>query len=276
MTIPTFDIKMLVEAGVHFGHQTRRRNPKMNKYIYGARNKVSIIDVRKTAPMLQTALAFLERLASSNGQILFVGTKSQASDKVREMAEKTGQFYVNNRWLGGLLTNFKTVSKSLKKLEQIEKTLEEAGDMSYTKKEKLNMTRQRDKLLFSLGGIRKMHRPAALVVFDILREKLAIAEAKTLGIPVVAICDTNCDPVDVDYIIPGNDDSTKAIALYGELFSQSILSGLEKYLSHMDKGVVEKELTGEKTEKLTEEKPVAKKIVKKTEEKPEAIKSEEK
>ena len=200
MALPNFDVKTLVESGVHFGHQVRRRNPKMNPYIYGTRNKISIIDARKTVPMLKTALAFLERTAAANGQILFVGTKNQASDKVKEMAEKTGQFYVNNRWLGGLLTNFKTVSQSLKRLDKIEKTLEEADEMGYTKKEKLNMNRQREKLLFSLGGIRKIHRPAAVVVIDITREKIAIAEANKLGIPVIAICDTNCDPRDVDYI----------------------------------------------------------------------------
>lgn len=243
MTLPTFDVKTLVENGVHFGHQLRRRNPKMNPYIFATKNKISIIDVRKTAPMLQNALTFLEKTAASGGQILFVGTKNQATAKVREMAEKTGQFYVNHRWLGGMLTNFKTVSKSIKRLEKIEKELEEADKLGYTKKEKLNMERDRVKLEMTLGGIRKMHRPAAVVIVDVVREKIALAEANTLGIPVVAICDTNCSPEGVDYIIPGNDDSSKAISLYADLFSGAVLSGLEKLVSAVDKKSVAKELT---------------------------------
>ncbi|MBN1783758.1 MAG: 30S ribosomal protein S2 [Alphaproteobacteria bacterium] len=272
MTLPTFDVKTLVENGVHFGHQVRRRNPKMNPYIFDTRNKISIIDVRKTAPMMKEALAFLEKTAASGGQILFVGTKNQASDKVREMAEKTGQFYVNHRWLGGMLTNFKTVSKSIKHLEKIEKELEDAEKLGYTKKEKLNMERDRTKLEMALGGIRKMHRPAAVVIIDITRENIALAESKKLGIPVVAICDTNCNPDNVDYIIPGNDDSSKAISLYADLFSDAILSGLEKFVSAVDKKSVAKELT--KEEPAKEVKKEEKKATPKTEKKAEEVKKE--
>ncbi len=256
MTLPKFNVKTLVENGVHFGHQLRRRNPKMNKYIFDTRNKISIIDVRQTMPMLGDALKFLEEVASKGGQVLFVGTKNQASDKVREMAEKTGQFYVNHRWLGGMLTNFKTISKSIKRMEKIEKALEDAEKLGYTKKEQLNMSRQQEKLNMALGGIRKMHRPSAVVIIDIVREKIALAEARKLDIPVIAICDTNCNPDDIDFVIPGNDDSSKSIALYGDLFSGAILSGLEKFVSSIDKKEVEKELTKEVSKKT---KPVEKK-----------------
>lgn len=245
MAFPKIDVKTLVENGVHFGHQVRRRNPKMNPYIYDSRNRISIIDVRQTASMLNEALRFLEQTAATGGQILFVGTKNQAADKVREMAEKTGQFYVNYRWLGGMLTNFKTISLSIKRLEKVEKSIEEADQLGYTKKEKLNLEREREKLSMTLGGIRKMHRPSAVVIIDLVREKIALAEAKKLGVPVVAICDTNSDPTGIDYIIPGNDDSAKAIALYADLFSSAILSGLEKFVSGMDRKAVSKELTEE-------------------------------
>ncbi len=270
MTLPKINVKTLVENGVHFGHQSRRRNPKMSPYIYATRNKISIIDVRQTAPMMTEALAFLEKITSTGGQVLFVGTKNQATEKIREVAEKTGQFFVNHRWLGGMLTNFKTISKSIKRLEKIEKDIENAEELGYTKKEQLNMSRQQEKLNNALGGIRKMHRPSAVVIIDIVREKNALAEAKKLDIPVIAICDTNSNPDGIDFVIPGNDDSSKSIALYTDLFSEAILSGLEQFLSTVDKKSVEKELTEEKVEpkpekkeiKPVEKKPVEKKIVK--------------
>ncbi len=235
MALPKFDIKDLVEAGVHFGHQTRRWNPKMAKYIFGQKNKVHILDLRQTVPMLNNALKLLEDVASKNGKILFVGTKRQAADIVKEAAERTGQYYVNHRWLGGMMTNWNTISESIRRLKQIERTIENQDNVKLTKKEILNLTRQQEKLNASLGGILEMGgAPDAIVVIDVNKEKLAIAEAHCLHIPVIAVCDTNVDPNIVDYPIPGNDDAVRSISLYCDLASKAILSGLAKHVSSVE------------------------------------------
>jgi small subunit ribosomal protein S2 len=225
---PKFTIKQLLEAGVHFGHKTSRRNPKMAPYIYGIHNNLHIIDLQKTAPMLAKALQVIEQISKENGKILFVGTKKQAADIVAEEAKRCGQYYVNNRWLGGMLTNWTTVSKSIKKLKKIEEDIANE-DIKAKKKEKLMLDKQRQKLEKNFGGIRSMGNNIQLIiVVDTRRENLAIKEAQTLGIPVMAIIDTNSSPEGIDYLIPGNDDSIKAIRLYFRLFSDSVLEGIKK------------------------------------------------
>ncbi len=235
MSLPNVDIKELIEAGVHFGHQSRHWNPKMSKYIYGTKNKVHVIDLRQTVVMMQDALKKLEEIAANGGKFLFVGTKRQAADLVRDESEKVGQYYVNHRWLGGMLTNWKTVSASIRKMKQIEKQIENAQELKLTKKEILNLTRESEKLRMVLGGIMDLDgTPSALIVIDVPREKLAIAEANTLGIPVFAICDTNANPDGIDYIIPGNDDAFRAISVYLDLMTKAILSGFEKRVGNME------------------------------------------
>lgn len=224
---PRFTIKELIEAGVHFGHKTMRWNPKMEPFIYGSRNGIHIIDLQKTAPLLNNALKFIEDIVAKNGRILFVGTKRQAQEPISEAAARCGQHFINIRWLGGTLTNWKTVSGSIKKLINIEKTL---GDPNHTlnKKEVLLLDRKRIKLENNLGGIREMGgRPSVLFVIDTNKEAIAIAEAKKLGIPVIAIVDSNCNPYDVDYPIPGNDDAKRSIELYLRLVSNAVLSGIQ-------------------------------------------------
>jgi len=233
---PKFTIKQLLEAGVHFGHKTSRRNPKMAQYIYGIHNDLHIINLQKTAPMLARAMKVLEKISQENGKILFVGTKKQASEIIAEEATRCGQYYVNNRWLGGMLTNWSTVSQSIKKLRKIEEDLANP-ELQVTKKERLLMERQKEKLEKSFGGIRNMGgRIQLVVVVDTKRENLAIKEAATLGVPVMAIVDTNSSLDDIDYIIPGNDDSIKAIRLYFRLFSDAILEGLKKSMNNVAAG----------------------------------------
>ena len=225
---PKFTIKQLLEAGVHFGHKTSRRNPKMAPFIYGVHNNLHIIDLQKTAPMLARAMQAIEKISKENGKILFVGTKKQAADIVAEEAKRCGQYYVNNRWLGGMLTNWSTVSRSIKKLGKIEADVANT-ELKVKKKEKLMLDRQRQKLEKNFGGIRGMGNKIQLViVVDTRRENLAIKEAQTLGIPVMAIADTNSNPEGIDYLIPGNDDSIKAIRLYFRLFSDAVLEGIKK------------------------------------------------
>jgi small subunit ribosomal protein S2 len=227
MAIPTFTMRQLLEAGIHFGHNTRRWNPKMKPFIFGERNNVHIIDLQQTVPMLYTALTTLQQIASKGGRILFVGTKRQAADAIKEAAERCGQFYVNHRWLGGMLTNWKTIIESIKRMNDLESKLanEQGG---YTKRELLEMERERDKLMKSLGGIKDMGGvPDAIFIIDTLKEDLAIKEAQKLGIPVVAVIDTNSDPDGITYPIPGNDDALRAIETYCELVSGAILDGLK-------------------------------------------------
>lgn len=231
MTMPTFTMRQLLEAGVHFGHHTRRWNPKMKQYIFGVRNGVHIIDLQQTVPMLNQGLAAMREIVANGGRVLFVGTKRQAQGIIMETAKRSGQYYVNHRWLGGMLTNWQTISESINRLRELEGLL--AGDVSgYTKKEILMMTREQEKLERSLGGIKEMGGiPDALFIIDTTKEDLAVHEANMLGIPVFAIADTNSDPHGVDYLIPGNDDAIRAIELYCDLFSEAILDGLQAELA---------------------------------------------
>jgi small subunit ribosomal protein S2 len=233
INLPEFTIKQLLEEGVHFGHKKMRWNPKMAPYIYGEYNGIHIIDLQQTAPMLYEAMEVVRKTLKNNGRLLFVGTKRQASPIIAEVAKTCGQYFVNHRWLGGMLTNWNTISASIKTMENYEEILDKAekGLVHYTKKEILDMTRKKDKLEASLGGIRKMGgRPDVLFIIDTLKESLAIKEAKTLGIPVIAICDTNSNPDNIDYIIPGNDDATRAIKLYSKLIAQAALVGIQESL----------------------------------------------
>ena len=231
MALPTFTIKQLMEAGVHFGHHTRRWNPLMTPYVYGVKDKIHIINLNKTAPLLYRALVALETIAAAGGKILFVATKHQAKDIVKDAADRCGQFYVNNRWLGGMLTNWTTVSQSIRRLKKMESDIENADKLGLTKKEVGVMTKEVEKLRDIFGGILEMHgTPQAMIVIDMPRELNAVREAKILDIPTVAICDTNANPELVDYPVPGNDDAARAIQLYCDLFVDAILSGIEKRL----------------------------------------------
>ena len=212
MALPEFSMRQLLEAGVHFGHQTQRWNPRMAPFIYGARNGIHIMDLTQTVPMLDAALNVIRETVAKNGRILFVGTKRQAQQPIADAAEKCAQYYMNHRWLGGTLTNWQTVSKSIQRLKQIDEQMA-TGAEGLTKKERLGMEREQGKLQASLGGIREMGGvPDLLFVIDVKKEALAVAEANKLGIPVVAVVDTNCSPAGVDYIIPGNDDAARAIS----------------------------------------------------------------
>ena len=228
MTLPTFTLRQLVEAGVHFGHHARRWNPQMAPYIYGKKDNVHIIDLQKTYPMLYTALAVARDVAAKGGKVLFVATKRQAQDIVKESAERCGQYYVNYRWLGGMLTNWKTVNKSINRLVKLNEMEEKNAYDGYTKKEMQNIKKEQEKLALSLDGIKNMGgQPDLLFVIDTPKEALAIKEARKLGIPVIGITDTNANPNDVDYPVPGNDDAIRAIQLYCELVSSAILDGMQ-------------------------------------------------
>lgn len=231
MALPEFSMRQLLEAGVHFGHQTRRWNPKMRPYLFGARNGVHVIDLEQTVPLLHQALVALRDVAAGGGRVLFVGTKRQASQPIADTARRCGQYYVNHRWLGGMLTNWKAISGSIKTLADLEATLadESAG---LTKKELLQLVRRRNKLELALGGIRDMGSvPDLLVVIDTNKEDIAILEARKLGIPVVAIIDSNCDPDLITHPIPGNDDAIRAINLYCDLFARAVIDGLQEELA---------------------------------------------
>ncbi|MGR3501361.1 30S ribosomal protein S2 [Pseudaestuariivita sp.] len=236
-----FSMRQLLEAGVHFGHQTQRWNPRMGEFIYGARNGIHIMDLTQTVPMLDQALKAISETVSKGGRVLFVGTKRQASTPVAEAAEKCAQYYMNHRWLGGTLTNWKTVSQSINRLNAIDEKLGEGAE-GLTKKERLGMEREQAKLQASLGGIREMGGiPDLLFVIDVKKEALAVQEANKLGIPVVAIVDTNCSPDGVDFIIPGNDDAARAIALYCDLASRAAIEGMSAQLgaAGVDLGAME-------------------------------------
>ena len=219
-------MKQLLEAGVHFGHQTRRWNPKMAPYIFTERNGIYIIDLQKTVKKLEEAYMFVRDTAANGGEILFVGTKKQAGDSVKEEAERCGMFYVNARWLGGMLTNFKTIRRRIERLAQLRKMEEDGTFELLPKKEVIQLKLEIEKLEKFIGGIKNMSTlPAALFVVDPKKEKIAVAEARKLGIPVVAIVDTNCDPDEVDYVIPGNDDAIRAVKLIAGAMSSAVLEG---------------------------------------------------
>ncbi len=219
-------MKQLLEAGVHFGHQTRRWNPKMAEYIFTERNGIYIIDLQKTVKKIEEAYAFIRDIAADGKDVLFVGTKKQAQDSIKEEAERVGMYWVNARWLGGMMTNFKTIKQRIDRLEQLVRMEEDGTFDLLPKKEVLNLKGEREKLEKFLGGIKEMKRlPGALFVVDPRKEKIAIAEAKKLGIPVVAIVDTNCDPEEVDYVIPGNDDAIRAVKLIAGTIANAIIEG---------------------------------------------------
>jgi small subunit ribosomal protein S2 len=228
MALPDFSMRQLLEAGVHFGHQTHRWNPKMKPYIFGDRSGIHIIDLAQSVPMLHQALKVISDTVAGGGRVLFVGTKRQASDLIADAAKRSAQYYVNSRWLGGMMTNWKTISNSIQRLRKVDDILASQGS-GYSKKERLNLEREREKLEKALGGIRNMGgTPDLMVVIDTNKEKIAIDEAKRLGIPVVAIIDSNCDPDLIDYAIPGNDDASRAIALYCDLFARAALDGISR------------------------------------------------
>ena len=219
-------MRQMLEAGVHFGHQTRYWNPKMAPYIFGERNKIHIINLEKSLPMARDAYAFIKTIVADGGRVLFVGTKRAARDSIRAQADRCGMPYVSHRWLGGMLTNFKTVRQSVKRLKDLEQMAEDGGFELVTKKEALGLKREQEKLERSLGGIKDMSGiPDVLFVIDVDYEDIAVREARKLGIPVVAVVDTNCSPDEVDYVIPGNDDAMKAIALYATLMADAVLDG---------------------------------------------------
>ncbi|MBR3914042.1 MAG: 30S ribosomal protein S2 [Alphaproteobacteria bacterium] len=248
MTLPTITIRQLMENGVHFGHNARRWNPKMGQYIYGTRDGVHIMDLTQTQPMLARALEAVREVAAKGGKVLFVGTKIQAQEPIAAAANRCGQYYVNHRWLGGMLTNWKTISSSIKRLKEIDAKTEKGELQGLTKKEKLNIAREREKLFASLGGIQDMNgRPDLIFVIDVPKEELAINEAKKLGIPVVAICDSNANPDGIAYPIPGNDDALRAINLYCDLISGAVLDGMQAELkaAGVDLGAIAEPITEE-------------------------------
>ena len=273
--LPKFTIRQLLEAGVHFGHKAMRRNPKMSKYIYGNRNGISIIDLNKTAGLLHNSLKTVKEVAKNNGRILFVGTKKQAIEPVAEAAKRCGQYYVNQRWLGGMLTNWKTVSQSIKTLKKIEEQLADT-ETGYNKKEKLVLERQRFKLEQTLGGIKNMGGyPDLVFIIDTNKESIAFAEATTLKIPIMAVLDSNCNTNGITFPIPGNDDSAKSIKLYCRLISDAAIAGIKENMAQS--GVDISKLEDDKIAELkkpsapakSEEKKPARKEFKKAEAAPE-------
>ena len=255
MALPEFSMRELLEAGVHFGHQTHRWNPKMGPFIFGDRNDIHIIDLTQTVPMLHQALVEVRNVVARGGRVLFVGTKRQAQVPIKEAAERSAQYYINHRWLGGTLTNWKTISNSIARMKKLDEELEGEG-VGFTKKEQLQMTREREKLTRSLGGIRDMGGlPDMIVVIDTNKESIAIKEASKLGIPVVAVVDSNCDPDGVTFPVPGNDDAARAVRLYCDLFSSAILDGLQESAGAMgiDAGEAEEPIV----EELPAEEPAA-------------------
>lgn len=228
MSLPDFNMQQLLEAGVHFGHQKHRWNPKMAPYIFGVRNNLHIIDLSQTVPLLHQALKVVSDTVAKGGRVLFVGTKRQASTIVADSATRCAQYYVNFRWLGGMLTNWKTISNSIHRLRKVEEILE-SENQGFTKKERLQLDRERQKLTLALGGIKDMGSvPDLIFVIDTNKEAIAIQEAKKLRIPVVAIVDTNSNPDNIDYPIPGNDDASRSIAFYCDLVARAVIDGIER------------------------------------------------
>ena len=231
MALPDYTMRQLLEAGVHFGHQTRRWNPRMEPYIFGTRNSIHIIDLEQTVPLLHQALVTLRDVAANGGRVLMVGTKRQASEPIAEAARRCGQYYVNHRWLGGMMTNWNAVSGSIRHLNELDEKLADEN-LGLTKKELLRLTRAREKLERSLGGIKDMGGlPDILFIIDTNKEEIAVREAAKLGLPVVAVIDSNSDPSSIAHPIPGNDDSIRAIQLYSDLAARAILDGLQKEMA---------------------------------------------
>jgi small subunit ribosomal protein S2 len=236
MALPDYSMRQLLEAGVHFGHQSHRWNPKMRSYIFGARNNIHIIDLAQTVPMMHRALEAVSDTVSRGGRILLVGTKRQAQEAIAQAAKKSAQYYVNSRWLGGTLTNWKTISESIKRLRKLDEMLGSGEAAAYTKKERLTLTRERDKLDRALGGIKDMGGlPDLVFVIDTNKEDIAIKEARRLHIPVAAVVDTNCDPDGITYVVPGNDDAGRAITLYCDLVSKAAIDGISR--AHGEMGI---------------------------------------
>jgi small subunit ribosomal protein S2 len=229
MALPDFSMRQLLEAGVHFGHQAHRWNPKMGNFIFGTRNNIHIVDLAQTVPLLHQALQAVSDTVAKGGRILFVGTKRQAQDAISDAAKRCAQYYVNSRWLGGTLTNWKTISGSIQRLRKLDEMLASNESGGYTKKERLTMQRERDKLDRSLGGIKDMGGvPDMLFVIDTNKEDIAIKEARRLGIPVAAVVDTNCDPAGITYVVPGNDDAARAVSLYCDLIARAAIDGISR------------------------------------------------
>ncbi len=231
MALPTFTMRQLLEAGVHFGHVTRRWNPRMEPYLFGVRQGIHIIDLQQTVPMMYRAMQAVGEIVAGGGRVLWVGTKRQASSPIAEAAKKCGQYYVNHRWLGGMMTNWKTISNSIRRLKFLEEQLAQEN-LGFTKKELLRLTRERDKLERALGGIKDMGGlPDVVFIIDTNKESIAVAEANKLGIPVVGVIDSNSSPEGIDYPIPGNDDSIRAINLYCDMISGAVLSGIQQEIA---------------------------------------------
>src|ERR1700741_4643055 len=229
MALPEFSMRQLLEAGVHFGHQAHRWNPKMGEYIFGVRNNIHIVDLAQSVPMLHKALEAVSDTVAKGGRILFVGTKRQAQDAVADAAKRCAQYYVNSRWLGGTLTNWKTISGSISRLRKLEEMLASNEAQGYTKKERLDLQRERDKLDRSLGGIKGIGGlPDLLFVIDTNKEDIAIKEARRLNVPVAAIVDTNCNPDGITFVVPGNDDASRAISLYCDLIAKAAIDGISR------------------------------------------------
>ncbi len=257
MALPDYSMRQLLEAGVHFGHQSHRWNPKMREYIFGTRNNIHIIDLAQTVPMLHRALEAVSDTVAKGGRILFVGTKRQAQDSIADAAKRSAQYYVNSRWLGGMLTNWKTISESIKRLRKLDEMLGSGEAQGYTKKERLTLQRERDKLDRALGGIKDMGGlPDLLFVIDTNKEDIAIKEAQRLNIPVAAVVDTNCDPDGITFLVPGNDDAGRAISLYCELIAKAAIDGISRAQGEMgiDVGAAEapvvEDVPAEKTDTL--------------------------
>ena len=260
MALPTFTMRQLLEAGVHFGHHTRRWNPRMEPFLFGARNDIHIIDLQQTVPMLYQAMQAVRNVVAAGGRVLFVGTKRQAGTLVADAAKRCGQYYVNHRWLGGMMTNWSTISNSIRRLRELEEQLSGENPSGLTKKELLKLTRELTKLDTALGGIKDMGgRPDILFIIDTNKEAIAIAEAKKLGIPVVAVLDSNSDPAGIDYPIPGNDDAIRAIITYCDLIAGSVLDGIqvEMQASGKDIGAAEQAPAEILTEDSAMETPAA-------------------
>ncbi|MGB0922271.1 MAG: 30S ribosomal protein S2 [Alphaproteobacteria bacterium] len=257
MALPEFTMRQLLEAGVHFGHQTHRWNPKMGDFIFGDRNGIHIIDLTQTVPLLHQALVEVRNVVAGGGRVLFVGTKRQAQAPVRDAAERSAQYYMNHRWLGGTLTNWKTVSNSIKRLKELNEKLDGGEAQGFTKKELLNLTREREKLDRSLGGIKDMGGlPNLIVVIDTNKESIAIQEANKLGIPVIAVVDSNSNPDGITHPIPGNDDASRAISLYCELMAGAVLDGIQESQGAMGFDIGEAD-EPEVLEAVAEEAPAA-------------------
>jgi small subunit ribosomal protein S2 len=247
MALPSFSMRQLIEAGCHFGHNTRRWNPRMKPFLFGVRDGVHIIDLQQSVPLLQRAMQAIHDVTAAGGRVLFVGTKRQAQELVKEYAERCGQYFVNHRWLGGTLTNWKTVSHSIKRLKELEERLKNEQQLAgLTKKEQLELTREQEKLNRSLGGIKDMGGlPDILFVIDTNKEAIAVAEARVLNIPVVAVLDSNSDPSGITYPIPGNDDAIRAIKLYCELVANTVLEGIQDEMKTAGVDVGEQEAVAE-------------------------------